>query len=60
MNYEAVAPAYQYGCRLAQSGGTDWSSAEARARQDWEREHPGTWERVKGAVHHASDKVRGK
>lgn len=54
--FEEWAPAYQYGSELrgsATDADRDWSKVEPRARSDWEKQSPGTWERVKDAIKHA-------
>lgn len=60
--WEGYEPAYRMGHELGgdrRYGGRDWSAVEGDARARWERDNPGTWERVKGAVRHAFDRARG-
>src|SRR5262249_20111792 len=48
--YEEYAPAYRYGSQRAREQrftGKDFSSCESNMREQWEREHPGSWERFK-------------
>jgi stress response protein YsnF len=61
--YESYMPAYRYGYTLATDkrySDRDWSLFESDARRDWERDHPGTWERFKASIRHAWDEVRGR
>ncbi len=56
LSFQQVAPAYGFGHMLRRDrhfAGKDWSRLEADARHTWEARQPGTWERIKGAVHHA-------
>lgn len=57
MEYE---PAYRYGYDVGErSPGKDWQTLEAEIRRGWEKWHPGTWERFKGAIRFGWDTVRG-
>lgn len=61
--YEDYEPAYRFGHNLAISQsyqGRQWQEIEPEARRDWERQHPGTWERVKSSVQHGWERVTGK
>jgi uncharacterized membrane protein len=61
--YDMYMPAYRYGYTLATDTryiSRDWAMLEAEAQRDWERDHPGTWERFKAAIRHAWDEVRGR
>jgi stress response protein YsnF len=63
VTYDAYMPAYRYGYTLATDkrySNRDWTVCESDARRDWERQHPGTWERFKDAIRHAWDEVRGR
>jgi hypothetical protein len=58
--YTYYVPAYRYGYNLRQDAryqGSDWSTMEYQIRQDWERDNPGTWERVKNAIRHAWEDI---
>ncbi len=59
--YEAYAPAYQYGSTLANDPryqGQSWSNSESTVRQQWETANPhGTWDKVKDAVKYGWNKV---
>ena len=60
--YEEFSEAYHYGHALGSDERfveADWHAVEPEARSAWERMHPGTWERMKDAVRHAWDYVRG-
>jgi uncharacterized protein (TIGR02271 family) len=61
-SYDEYDPAFRYGYTLADDRryqGQDWASFEADARNEWERERPGTWEQFKDSVRYAWDKARG-
>jgi uncharacterized protein (TIGR02271 family) len=61
--YEQISPAYRYGWQLAQdrrNQGRDWPTVSNEARMDWERQNPGTWDRVEAAIHYAFDRSRGR
>ncbi len=61
--YEYYLPAYQYGYNLAYDPnyqGRTWDLIEVDARNEWEREHPSTWERMKDAVRSAWEDVTGR
>jgi uncharacterized protein (TIGR02271 family) len=62
VTYEQCSPAYEYGYKLGGDSryGGDWTAVEADARREWERQHPGTWERFKDAVRYAWDRTRGE
>jgi uncharacterized protein (TIGR02271 family) len=61
--YDDYAPAYQYGSTLAGNDkyrGRRWEDIESDVRTDWEARHAGSpWERAKGAVRHAWEKMTG-
>ncbi len=61
-SYNTYAPAYQYGHKLASDSryaGSDWSTVETSARNEWSKQGSGTWEDMKAAVRQGWDKVRG-
>ena len=61
--YEEFGEAYHYGQLLGSDPryrDADWHKIEAEARAGWELKHPGTWDRMKEAVRHAWDYVRGR
>jgi hypothetical protein len=61
--YESYIPAYQYGYNLrsnARYQNRDWDMIETDVRTDWEREHPGTWDRFKMAIRNAWEDVTGQ
>jgi hypothetical protein len=37
-----------------------WNDIEMDVRQDWEQEHPGTWERFKNSIRHAWEDVTSR
>ena len=59
--YDAYAPAYQYGSTLASDQryrGLSWANSEGAVRQEWETANPhGTWDKVKDAVKYGWNKV---
>lgn len=61
--YDYYVPAYRYGYGLASDAryqNRTWDVIEPDVRGDWERDHPGTWERFKNAVRHAWEDVSGQ
>lgn len=61
--YEYYVPAYKFGYGVASDvryKNRTWDVVEPDVRRDWEREHPGTWERFKNAVRHAWEDVTGQ
>jgi hypothetical protein len=51
--YDYYIPAYRYGYGLSTNSryyDREWMDLEPDIRQDWEREHPGTWEHFKSAI----------
>ncbi len=59
--YEQYQPAYRYGYKLATDNlyrDRGWEDLEPEAQQYWEDRNPGTWARIKGAVHHAWEEVK--
>jgi hypothetical protein len=60
--YQRYRPAYQYGYRLATENryrGQSWKDVEAKARQEWETQHPNdAWEDFKDAIRQAWQTVR--
>jgi hypothetical protein len=61
--YDYYLPAYRYGHGLASSArykNNTWDVVEPDVRRDWEREHPGTWDRFRDAVRHAWEDATGQ
>lgn len=61
--YDYYVPAYQYGYNMANDPnyqGRTWDLVEYDMQRDWEREHPGTWERFKSAIRNAWEDVTGR
>ena len=59
--YDYYVPAYRYGYNLRSDTRfrrRDWNAIEMDARQDWERDNPGTWERFKNAIRHAWEDIK--
>ena len=59
--YDAYAPAYQYGHTLAgdpRYSSNNWSDVEANAQKDWASKGTGKWEDFKGAVQQGWNKTR--
>jgi len=58
--YDYYAPAYRYGYGIAGNArykNSTWAVIEPDIQRDWEREHPGTWDRFKMAIRHAWEDV---
>lgn len=58
--YDYYAPAYRFGYKLADDArykNNTWDVIEPDIHKDWEREHPGTWERFKKAIRYAWEDV---
>lgn len=61
--YDYYVPAYRYGYGLASDAryqNSTWDVIQPNARRDWEREHPGTWDRFENAIRHAWENVTGQ
>lgn len=62
--YEAHAPAYQYGYRMASDAryqGRRWNEVESALKTNYERDYPGsTWEQIKDSVRYGWEKVTGR
>ena len=61
--YDMYMPAYRHGYTLAHDqrySKRDWATFASEAQRDWERDHPGTWERFKEAIRHGWEEVRGR
>ncbi len=62
-DYGTYEPAYHYGYMLANDlryRDYDWARLEPEAQHYWNANHPGTWDRVKGAVHDAWHEATGR
>jgi uncharacterized protein (TIGR02271 family) len=63
-NYEAYAPAYQYGYRMASDDkyrGRRWDEVEADLRYGYERSYPDSkWEQMKDSIRYGWEKVTGR
>jgi hypothetical protein len=61
--YDYYIPAYEYGYNLRRDTryqNRNWDVIETNAREDWERDHPGTWDRFKMAIRNAWEDVTGQ
>jgi stress response protein YsnF len=60
-SFEPYLPAYQFGHELHQQKDTSsrWDDMEASARDRWEQDHPGTWDKFKDAIRHSWSHARG-
>jgi hypothetical protein len=61
--YDHFDPAYRFGYGLANVAryqNSTWAVIAPDVQRDWEREHPGTWERFQGAIRHAWEDVTGQ
>lgn len=59
--YEQYQPAYRYGYDLATNAryrDRDWEQVEPEAAQYWNERNPGTWERIRDAVHYAWQEIK--
>lgn len=60
-SYEQYEPAYRYGYDLATNAryrDREWDEIEPEAQKYWDERNPGTWDRIKNAVHHAWEEVK--
>jgi|GEM_PF-104911 len=60
-SFDQYLPAFRYGSQLradARYANRDWPAIESDARNDWERNQPGTWDRFKAAVRDAWESMR--
>ncbi|HEX8948534.1 MAG TPA: YsnF/AvaK domain-containing protein, partial [Dissulfurispiraceae bacterium] len=60
VDYDTYKPAYRYAGTIAQDPryrDRDWPEIEGNVRQDWEKRHPGTWDKYKEAIHYGWEKV---
>lgn len=56
--FEYYSPAYRYGFDLHAREDLrerDWDTVESEAQNDWERQHPGTWDRFRDAIRYGWD-----
>lgn len=61
--YDYYVPAYRFGYDLYRDEryhNSSWDMVEMDARRDWEREHPGTWERFKNSIRYAWEDLTGQ
>jgi hypothetical protein len=61
--YDYYVPAYRFGYDIfndARYQNKSWDLIEMDARRDWEREHPGTWERFKNSIRYAWEDLTGQ
>lgn len=60
-SFEPYLPAYQFGHELHQqkNASSRWDDMEASARDRWEQDHPGTWDKFKDAIRHSWSHARG-
>jgi uncharacterized protein (TIGR02271 family) len=53
-SFEPYLPAYQFGHELHRHKASErWGDVEPYARERWEGDNPGTWEKFKDAIQHA-------
>jgi uncharacterized protein (TIGR02271 family) len=62
--FDDYEPAYRYGHQLRAGADedietSDWSAVEPNAKTHWEKGHPNTWDRFKGAIRHAWERAKG-
>jgi stress response protein YsnF len=60
-SFEPYLPAYQFGHELHQQkdASSHWDDMESSARDRWEQDHPGTWDKFKDAIRHSWSHARG-
>jgi uncharacterized protein (TIGR02271 family) len=61
LNYDQVAPAYQYGMQLAgdrRLEGRDWNAVENDVRKHWETRNPRTWDLYRDAIRTGYERSR--
>lgn len=61
--FDYYVPGYQYGYGLASDArykNRSWDQVEPAIQQDWEYQHPGTWERFKASIRHAWEDATGQ
>jgi hypothetical protein len=61
--YDYYVPAYRYGYQVSRDTryrDRDWDLIEMDVRRDWERDHPGTWERFKNSIRYAWEDLTGQ
>jgi hypothetical protein len=61
-NFDEFAPAYDYGYGLggrSEYQNRRWEEIEPDARQSWESDQPGTWDRFKDAIQHGWERLTG-
>jgi uncharacterized protein (TIGR02271 family) len=62
--YDAYAPSYQYGYRMASDDryrGKRWEDVETQLRSDYERTYPNSkWEQMKDSIRYGWNKVTGR
>lgn len=61
LSYDDFYPAYRYGYTLAtdsRSRDHEWNQIEWEVRREWEKKNEGTWERFKGAIEYAFQRVK--
>ncbi|MEA4907107.1 MAG: hypothetical protein VB089_05785 [Anaerolineaceae bacterium] len=60
--YEDFIPAYRFGYDIAREHRyghrSDWNEIYSSAEEDWEREHPISWERFKDSVQYAWERFK--
>ncbi|MEP7290600.1 MAG: hypothetical protein ABI835_02405 [Chloroflexota bacterium] len=62
-DYNQFDPAFRYGYTLATDTryrDYDWDRLEPEAQAYWDKNYPGTWERVKNGIRDAWDEVTGR
>ena len=58
--FDSYMPAYQFGHELHRYKASDrWSDIEPYARDRWEGDNPGTWEKFRESIRHAWTHARG-
>ncbi len=55
-DYQGLSAAYRYGATMSRHSDKEWREIEEDLRRDWDRDHPGTWNRVREAIHYGYDR----
>ncbi|MEX2673169.1 MAG: YsnF/AvaK domain-containing protein [Phycisphaeraceae bacterium] len=61
--YDQYSPAYEYGRQLAVDphyGNRDWESVEPEARERFEQDNPGTWDKFRDSVRYGYERALGR
>jgi hypothetical protein len=63
LTYEQWQPAYLYGRQLSNDPrytGKTWDQIQTDVQRDYDREHPGMWERMKASIRGGYERMKNK